>query len=77
MTPGFLAVDSGGSGLRVVLGTAGGDGDGPRVLGRRASREAVRTGTRGIDPGHLLGQLLPMAESLREETGVVRIGTVV
>ncbi|MFC8945670.1 N-acetylglucosamine kinase [Streptomyces rochei] len=77
MTPGFLAVDSGGSGLRVVLGTAGGGGDGPRVLGRRASREAVRTGTRGIDPGHLLGQLLPMAESLREETGVVRIGTVV
>ncbi|WP_199578218.1 N-acetylglucosamine kinase [Streptomyces sp. CRB46] len=77
MTPGFLAVDSGGSGLRVVLGTAGGDGDGPRVLGRCASREAVRTGTRGIDPGHLLGQLLPMAESLREETGVVRIGTVV
>ncbi|MEV8244635.1 MULTISPECIES: N-acetylglucosamine kinase [Streptomyces] len=77
MTPGFLAVDSGGSGLRVVLGTAGVDGDGPRVLGRRASREAVRTGARGIDPGHLLGQLLPMAESLREETGVVRIGTVV
>ncbi|MFJ8653264.1 N-acetylglucosamine kinase [Streptomyces rochei] len=77
MTPGFLAVDSGGSGLRVVLGTAGGDGDGPRVLGRRASREAVRTGARGIDPGHLLGQLLPMAEALREETGVVRIGTVV
>ncbi|WP_217250205.1 BadF/BadG/BcrA/BcrD ATPase family protein [Streptomyces sp. AC602_WCS936] len=74
---GFLAVDSGGSGLRVVLGTAGADGDGPRVLGRRASREPVRTGARGIDPGHLLGQLLPMARALSEEAGVDRLGTVV
>ncbi|MFD8431292.1 MULTISPECIES: N-acetylglucosamine kinase [Streptomyces] len=72
---GFLAVDSGGSGLRVVVGTVGGDGPGP--LGRRVSREPVRTGPRGIDPGHLLGQLLPMARALTEETGVARLGTVV
>ncbi|MCZ9350439.1 ATPase [Streptomyces mutabilis] len=77
MSTGFLAVDSGGSGLRVVLGTTGADGDGPRVLGRRASREPVRTGARGIDPGHLLGQLLPMTRSLSDETGVTRLGTVV
>ncbi|WP_345964202.1 BadF/BadG/BcrA/BcrD ATPase family protein [Streptomyces sp. BRB040] len=72
---GFLAVDSGGSGLRVVVGTVGGDGPGP--LGRRVSREPVRTGPRGIDPGHLLGQLLPMARALTEETGVAGLGTVV
>ncbi|MFJ6072208.1 N-acetylglucosamine kinase [Streptomyces sp. NPDC093065] len=72
---GFLAVDSGGSGLRAVVGTAGGDG--PVPLGRRASREPVRTGPRGIDPDHLLGQLLPMAGALTEETGVARLGTVV
>ncbi|MDG9693574.1 BadF/BadG/BcrA/BcrD ATPase family protein [Streptomyces sp. DH17] len=77
MSTGFLAVDSGGSGLRVVLGTTGAEGDGPRVLGRRASREPVRTGARGIDPGHLLGQLLPMARSLSDETGAPRLGTVV
>ncbi|MEU3898539.1 BadF/BadG/BcrA/BcrD ATPase family protein [Streptomyces sp. NPDC045251] len=77
MSTGFLAVDSGGSGLRVVLGTAGADGEGPRVSGRRSSREPVRTGARGIDPGHLLGQLLPMARALGEEAGVDRLGTVV
>ncbi|MFC7894289.1 N-acetylglucosamine kinase [Streptomyces sp. NPDC057381] len=77
MSTGFLAVDSGGSGLRVVLGTAGDGGEGPRVTGRRASREPVRTGARGIDPGHLLGQLLPMARALGEEAGVDRLGTVV
>ncbi|MFH8243002.1 N-acetylglucosamine kinase [Streptomyces sp. NPDC018321] len=77
MSTGFLAVDSGGSGLRVVLGTAGADAEGPRVSGRRASREPVRTGARGIDPGHLLGQLLPMARALSEEAGVDRLGTVV
>ncbi|MFE0807427.1 N-acetylglucosamine kinase [Streptomyces sp. NPDC058794] len=77
MSAGFLAVDSGGSGLRIVLGTAGADVDGPRVSGRRASREPVRTGARGIDPGHLLAQLLPMARELSEEAGVDRLGTVV
>ncbi|MFE0800278.1 N-acetylglucosamine kinase [Streptomyces sp. NPDC058812] len=77
MTGGFLAVDSGGSGLRVVVGTAGGDGPGPDGLGRRASREPVRTGARGIDPGHLMAQLVPMARALTAETGVTGLGTVV
>ncbi|MDT0610564.1 N-acetylglucosamine kinase [Streptomyces lancefieldiae] len=75
MSVGFLAVDSGGSGLRVVMGTAGDDGRGR--LGRRASREPVRTGARGIDPGHLMAQLVPMARALTAETGVSRLGTVV
>ncbi|MBQ1095968.1 ATPase [Streptomyces sp. b94] len=81
MSGGFLAVDSGGSGLRVVVGTAGdgagGDGGGPDGLGRRASREPVRTGARGIDPGHLMAQLVPMARALTAETGVTGLGTVV
>lgn len=72
---GFLAVDSGGSGLRVVMGTAGDDGHSP--LGRRASREPVRTGARGIEPGHLMAQLVPMARALTAETGVSRLDTVV
>ncbi|WND39011.1 BadF/BadG/BcrA/BcrD ATPase family protein [Streptomyces sp. BB1-1-1] len=81
MSGGFLAVDSGGSGLRVVVGTAGegagGDGGGPGGLGRRTSREPVRTGARGIDPGHLMAQLVPMARALTAETGVTGLGTVV
>ncbi|MFB7656727.1 MULTISPECIES: N-acetylglucosamine kinase [unclassified Streptomyces] len=75
MSGGFLAVDSGGSGLRVVVGTAGADGRGP--LGHRASREPVRTGPRGIEPEHLMAQLLPMVRSLTAETRVDRFGTVV
>ncbi|MFJ8808296.1 N-acetylglucosamine kinase [Streptomyces sp. NPDC102490] len=77
MSTGFLAVDSGGSGLRVAVGALGADGNGPGPLGRRVSREPVRTGARGIDPGHLMGQLLPMARALAAETGVTRLGTVV
>ncbi|MGW0812986.1 N-acetylglucosamine kinase [Streptomyces viridiviolaceus] len=69
---GYLAVDSGGSGLRVVVGTAG---RGP--LGRRASREPVSTGARGIDPGHLMDQLVPMARELTAEAVLDRLGTVV
>ncbi|GAA2588627.1 N-acetylglucosamine kinase [Streptomyces lienomycini] len=75
MSTGFLAVDSGGSGLRAVVGTTDGDGHGP--LARRDSPEPVRTGPRGIDPGHLMGQLLPMARALSDETGVTGFGTVV
>ncbi|WP_432084173.1 N-acetylglucosamine kinase [Streptomyces sp. WAC 04229] len=75
MSGGFLAVDSGGSGLRVVVGTAGADGRGP--LGHRASREPVRTGPRGIEPEHLMAQLLPMVRALTAETRVDRFGTVV
>jgi N-acetylglucosamine kinase-like BadF-type ATPase len=74
---GFLAVDSGGSGLRVVVGRAGDGGGGAEGLARRSSREPVRTGERGIDPAHLLAQVLPMARALSAETGVDRLGTVV
>ncbi|MFD7059112.1 N-acetylglucosamine kinase [Streptomyces sp. NPDC059906] len=77
MSTGFLAVDSGGSGLRVVVGAVGDSGGGHGPLGRRVSREPVRTGARGIDPEHLLGQLLPMARALTAESGVTRIDTVV
>ncbi|GAA4794174.1 N-acetylglucosamine kinase [Streptomyces ziwulingensis] len=72
MTDGFLAVDSGGSGLRVAVEAAGGGRS-----GRRASREPVRTGARGIDPGHLMAQVVPMARAAAAEAGVDRIGTVV
>ncbi|MFD0313392.1 N-acetylglucosamine kinase [Streptomyces flavalbus] len=64
-TRAVLAVDSGGSGLRVVVATVG-----RGVLGQRESAEPVRTGARGIDPGHLMAQLVPMVRALRAETGV-------
>ncbi|USQ86764.1 ATPase [Streptomyces phaeoluteigriseus] len=66
-SPGVLAVDSGGSGLRVALGRA--EGSAPAV---RSSRVPVRTGARGIDPGHLMEQLVPMVRALAAETGVSR-----
>ncbi|MFE9673979.1 N-acetylglucosamine kinase [Streptomyces sp. NPDC006259] len=66
-SPGVLAVDSGGSGLRVALGRA--DGGAPAV---RSSRIPVRTGARGIDPEHLMAQLVPMVRALSAQTGVVR-----
>ncbi|MFJ9711852.1 N-acetylglucosamine kinase [Streptomyces sp. NPDC101234] len=69
---GFLAVDSGGSGLRAVVGLPGREPSVPRV-----SREPVRTGARGIDPGHLLEQLLPMARASIAEYGLDRVETVV
>ncbi|KUL39788.1 N-acetylglucosamine kinase [Streptomyces regalis] len=69
---GFLAVDSGGSGLRVIVGTV--DQGAPA---RRESREPVRIGDRGIDPGHLMEQLVPMVRALVAESGVARLGTAV
>lgn len=69
---GVLAVDSGGSGLRATVGVPGREPSAPR-----SSREPVRTGARGIDPGHLLEQLLPMARALAAEAGVDRLDTVV
>ncbi|MEU6281557.1 BadF/BadG/BcrA/BcrD ATPase family protein [Streptomyces sp. NPDC047028] len=62
---GYLAVDSGGSGLRVVVGVPGREPAAPR-----ASKEPVRTGGRGIDPAHLMEQLVPLARALAEEAGV-------
>ncbi|MGA5708163.1 N-acetylglucosamine kinase [Streptomyces cellulosae] len=69
---GYLAVDSGGSGLRAVVGAPG---RGP--LARAASDVPVRTGERGIDPVHFLEQLVPMARSLRAEAGLERLDTAV
>ncbi|MFI1209684.1 N-acetylglucosamine kinase [Streptomyces sp. NPDC020802] len=70
MTPpadgsGVLGVDSGGSGLRVVLSVDGGG-----VTAPLTSRVPVRTGPRGIDAGHLLEQLVPMARRLMDDAGV-------
>ncbi|WP_326584854.1 ATPase [Streptomyces sp. NBC_00481] len=65
--PVVLAVDSGGSGLRAVLAR------GTEVLGEPvASGEAVRTGARGIDAGHLLELLLPLARRLLDAAGCER-----
>ncbi|MBC2900163.1 BadF/BadG/BcrA/BcrD ATPase family protein [Streptomyces cupreus] len=65
---GLLAVDSGGSGLRVVVGTVE-----RGVLAQRESREPVRTGERGIDAGHLMEQLVPL---VRESTAEARLAQV-
>ncbi|MEW2571452.1 BadF/BadG/BcrA/BcrD ATPase family protein [Streptomyces sp. NPDC047070] len=62
---GVLGVDSGGSGLRVVLAVDGGPVTAPLTSG-----EPVRTGPRGIDAGHLLEQLVPMARQLTADAGV-------
>ncbi|MGV4986444.1 N-acetylglucosamine kinase [Streptomyces sp. NRAIS3] len=70
--PGYLAVDSGGSGLRVAVGVPG-----RAPTARRESREPVRTGARGIDPAHLMAQLVPLARASAAEAGVAELGTAV
>ncbi|MEU7580916.1 BadF/BadG/BcrA/BcrD ATPase family protein [Streptomyces sp. NPDC041068] len=67
-----LGVDSGGSGLRAALRTPRGL-RGPEPV---RSAEPVRTGARGIDAGHFIRQLLPMAEELLERAGGGRITAV-
>ncbi|MGN9758679.1 N-acetylglucosamine kinase [Streptomyces sp. SD31] len=69
---GFLAVDSGGSGMRVVVGTVA-----QGALARWESGEPVRTGERGIDAGHLMEQLVPMVRALVAEAGVVQLAAAV
>ncbi|MEV6498729.1 N-acetylglucosamine kinase [Streptomyces prunicolor] len=69
----FLAVDSGGSGLRVVVGEVGGR----RTSAPLSSGEPVRTGARGIDPGHFMEQLAPMVRVLAEKAAVGELGTAV
>ncbi|MET8095639.1 BadF/BadG/BcrA/BcrD ATPase family protein [Streptomyces sp. NPDC005236] len=82
-----LAVDSGGSGLRVALaahavaGTTGSPvhrgAAQPVPLGAPlTSEEPVRTGPRGISARHLLDQLLPMARRLMTEAGTERLEAV-
>ncbi|WLQ44608.1 BadF/BadG/BcrA/BcrD ATPase family protein [Streptomyces laculatispora] len=60
-----LGVDSGGSGLRVALGTAGSD----VPLATAACAGPVRTGPAGIDAAHLLEQLLPTVRELLARHG--------
>ncbi|MGW6460530.1 N-acetylglucosamine kinase, partial [Streptomyces sp. NPDC055078] len=60
-----LGVDSGGSGLRVALA----DALDPARSETLRSHEPVRTGAGGIDPGHLLEQLVPMARALLADAG--------
>ncbi|MEE1738319.1 BadF/BadG/BcrA/BcrD ATPase family protein [Streptomyces sp. BE147] len=60
--PYVIGVDSGGSGLRVALGTPGS----PSPLATLVCAEPVRTGPAGIDAAHLLEQLLPAVRTLLE-----------
>ncbi|WP_371604396.1 ATPase [Streptomyces sp. NBC_01220] len=60
-----LGVDSGGSGLRVALGTVAGEG--PPAMS--VCDEPVRTGPAGIDAAHLLDQLLPAVRHLLARHG--------
>ncbi|MFI1534899.1 N-acetylglucosamine kinase [Streptomyces anandii] len=69
---GFLAVDSGGSGMRVVVGVPG-----RGTLAQGSAGAPVRTGARGIEPGHLMEQLVPLARALAAEAGVGRLETAV
>ncbi|MGW8888422.1 N-acetylglucosamine kinase [Streptomyces sp. NPDC055749] len=55
-----VGVDSGGSGLRVALGVV----DGEEPVSTAVCSEPVRTGSGGIDAGHLLAQLLPAVQHL-------------
>ncbi|MFE3210856.1 N-acetylglucosamine kinase [Streptomyces niveus] len=71
-----LGVDSGGSGLRIALGSADPAADDSadgatavRTIGTAVSTEPVRTGPSGIDPAHLLEQLLPAVETLLARAG--------
>ncbi|WP_241845685.1 MULTISPECIES: N-acetylglucosamine kinase [Streptomyces] len=65
-----LGVDSGGSGLRAVLG--GADGALPPCAPVR-SQAPVRTGADGIDASHMMEQLAPMVRQLLGATGGGRI----
>ncbi|QKW05274.1 ATPase [Streptomyces sp. NA04227] len=66
-----LGVDSGGSGLRASLaeGTE-------RRLGPVRSTVPVRTGADGIDAGHLLELLAPLASDLMARAGTERLAAV-
>lgn len=63
--PFVIGVDSGGSGLRVALGTVGTE----HPLSTTVCAEPVRTGPAGIDAGHMLEQLLPTVRKLLERAG--------
>ncbi|MGW0622851.1 N-acetylglucosamine kinase [Streptomyces sp. NPDC002765] len=65
---GVLAVDSGGSGLRAAVASLK-----RATLAEASSPLPVRTGPRGIDPGHLMEQLVPLVRALLAESGVTRL----
>ncbi|APY89456.1 ATPase [Streptomyces alfalfae] len=67
-----LGVDSGGSGLRAALGSP----EGAPCAGPVRSAEPVRTGPRGIDAGHFMDLLLPLARDLLAASGGGRIAAV-
>lgn len=67
-----LGVDSGGSGLRVALAPA----DGLDRAVTASSAVPVRTSGAGIDPEHMVDQLVPMARELTGRAGDVRLGAV-
>lgn len=71
-----LGVDSGGSGLRIALGTAPGASGGGRVAGGVTSGDPVPVGPDGIDAAHLLERLVPAAEALLERAGAGRLAAV-
>jgi N-acetylglucosamine kinase-like BadF-type ATPase len=71
---GVLGVDSGGSGLRAVLAVK--DGQDGRSTAPLESREPVRTGPRGIDAGHLVEQLVPMARQLMADAGIATLAAI-
>ncbi|MEU0147484.1 BadF/BadG/BcrA/BcrD ATPase family protein [Streptomyces sp. NPDC006288] len=68
-----LGVDSGGSGLRLALGSV----DARRPVRTAVCAEPVRTGAGGIDAGHLLEQVLPEARRLLEPEGPGAVVTAV
>ncbi|MCX5414409.1 N-acetylglucosamine kinase [Streptomyces sp. NBC_00059] len=63
--PYVLGVDSGGSGLRLALGSV----NARHPVRTAVCEEPVRTGPGGIDAGHLLEQLLPAARRLLDQEG--------
>ncbi|MEV0123824.1 BadF/BadG/BcrA/BcrD ATPase family protein [Streptomyces sp. NPDC050703] len=67
-----LGVDSGGSGLRAALRTPQGAPCPEPVR----SAQPVRTGPRGIDAGHFMELLLPLARGLLADVGGARVSAV-
>lgn len=71
-----LAVDSGGSGLRIALARAGADAARvPADAERAECGEPVRTGPEGIDAGHLTAQVVPVARELLARAGATEVAT--
>ncbi|OEU92097.1 ATPase [Streptomyces abyssalis] len=65
----MLGADSGGSGLRIALARTSQPGAAPETVGTVTSSEPVRTGSEGIDAGHMLAQLVPAVRGLLAEAG--------